>query len=369
MTDFVKFFEEEDRRPRPYRTSIADQMEEGLKAAYTKAATNPQTNSTRQLTNNQLAQKDWDYLFANWQLRNNEDIVDILIRFVGTTDDTYIPLFAYGLGYYITYPFTEACPMEIIYCDTSTTQERVNYISQQFVWQAVVFGGIFLGQVYTSAPIFGLATGFPAMLLIMGAVYMWTVYSYIYTCAPNIPNCFMDDLYVWFHDVAYPDCFCTYFPGLSDSCDPELCFASDKITTFSNCTAEVPLSTFDNMGYFWSPVFWFRKEFPDAFLWLYKTPPFSYGMKNFEGIKDIALRLQSDVPITLQEIDCLGLRYSDIVLIGVVIYVVSFALSIIIPIAIKIVVHVFKLGILMANAMFAFGVATELQTIVGVEED
>lgn len=369
VPDFVKFFEQEQRRPRPYRTSISDQMEQGLKTAYTKATTNSQTNSTRQLSNNQLAQKDWDYLFKNWQLRNNEDIVDILIRFVGTTDDTYIPLFAYGLGYYITYPFTEACPMEIIYCDTSTTQERVNYISQQFVWQGVVFGGIFIGQLYTGAPIFGLATGFPAMLIIMGAIYMWTVYSYIYTCAPNIPNCFMDDLYVWFHDVAYPDCFCTYFPGLSDSCDPELCFASDRVTSFSNCTAEVPLSTFDNMGYFWSPVFWFRKEFPDAFLWLYKTPPFSYGMKNFEGIKDIALRLQSDVPITLQEIDCLGLRYSDIVLIGVVIYVVSFVFSIIIPIAIKIVVHIFKLAILMANAMFAFGVATELQTIVGVEED
>lgn len=372
VPDFVHFFEKEGRRPRAYRTSISDEMENGLKSAFTKPFEERPPdfyNTTRALSNRQLAEKDWEYLFKNWELRNNEDIVDILIRFVGTADDKYVPLFAHGFGYYITYPFTEACPMEIIYCDTSTTQERVNYISQQFIWQAVVFGGIFAGQVYTSAPIFSLATGFPAMFLIMGAVYMWTVYSYLYTCAPNIPNCFMDDLYVWFHDVAYPDCFCTNFPGLSDSCDPELCFDSDKVTTFSNCTAEVPLSTLDNMGYFWSPVFWFRKEFPDAFLWLYKTPPFSLAMKNFEGVKDIAIRLQGDIPVTLQEIDCLGLRYSDIVLIGAVIYVVSFVLSIVIPVTIKITVHIFKLVILMGNAMFAFGVATELQTIVGLEED
>jgi len=371
VPDFKDFFYQQEQRAKAYRNNIGDSFEEAHNNA--KEAENTMrssfSNETVKISNRQRAGKDWDYLFENWAIRNDEDIVDILTRFVGTTGETYVPFFGYGLGYYIAYPFTEACPMEIIYCDTSTTQERVNYISQQFTYQAMVFGGLYLGQVYTGAPLFSFASGFPAMLLIMGAIYMWTVYSYIYTCAPNMPNCFMDDLFVWFYEVAYPECFCSYYPGLSNICNPEDCYFSGRVTEFKSCTTEVPMSSLDNLGYFWSPTFWFRKEFPDAFLWLYKTPPFSYFFQSFDGIKDIAMRLQDDIPITLAEIDCLGLRYSDLVLIGVIIYVVSFALSILIPITIKVTVHIFKLAILMANAMFAFGVATELQTIVGLEED
>lgn len=371
VPDFVDFFYKQEQRAKAYRNNIGDSFENAHNDAVETENTmrSSFSNETVKISNRQRAGKDWDYLFENWAIRNDEDIVDILTRFVGTTGETYVPFFGYGLGYYIAYPFTEACPMEIIYCDTSTTQERVNYISQQFTYQAMVFGGLYLGQVYTGAPLFSFASGFPAMLLIMGAIYMWTVYSYIYTCAPNMPNCFMDDLFVWFYEVAYPECFCSYYPGLSNICNPEDCYFSGRVTEFKSCTTEVPMSSLDNLGYFWSPTFWFRKEFPDAFLWLYKTPPFSYFFQSFDGIKDIAMRLQDDIPITLAEIDCLGLRYSDLVLIGVIIYVVSFALSILIPITIKVTVHIFKLAILMANAMFAFGVATELQTIVGLEED
>jgi len=121
------------------------------------------------------------------------------------------------------------------------------------------------------------------------------------------------------------------------------------------------------MGYLWSPVFWFRTEFPDAFLLLYKTPPFSWVLGNFEGVKDIAIRLQESVPITLSEIDCLGLRYSDFVMMGVVIYVVAFALSIIIPVSIKVTIHIIKVAIIFLNTLYAFGVSTELQTIAGMD--
>ena len=42
-------------------------------------------------------------------------------------------------------------------------------------------------------------------------------------------------------------------------------------------------------------------------MYLYKTAPFSWVLRNFDGIKDIAVRLQDNVPITLAEEDCLGL--------------------------------------------------------------
>lgn len=89
-------------------------------------------------------------------------------------------------------------------------------------------------------------------------------------------------------------------------------------------------------------------------------------MRNFEGVKDIAVRLQEDIPITLSEIDCLGLRYTDIVVAGVVVYLVSFALAIIIPIGFKLSVHFFKMAVLFFNTLFAFGVATEVSTVVGI---
>ena len=76
----------------------------------------------------------------------------------------------------------------------------------------------------------------------------------------------------------------------------------------------MPLSSYDGLGYFWSPIFWFRLQFPDAFLYLYNTVPFSWAMKYSDGIKDIAVRLQDDVPITAEEMDCLGLRYMDAIL-------------------------------------------------------
>ena len=197
---------------------------------------------------------------------------------------------------------------------------------------------------------------------------MYTVYGFLYTCLPNIPNCLIDDLFAWLHDIAYPQCFCQYYPGLSSSCDPELCFLISKSTNFSSCVTEVPLSSSDNLGYLWSGIFWFRKEFPVWFLWLFKTPPFSWILKNFDGVKDIAIRLQDGVPITLAEIDCLGLRYTDLVLAGIFLYIVSFGLSILIPIMIKMMIHGLKMTIIFFNTLYAFGVATEVSTVVGIKK-
>tara|TARA_B110000008_G_scaffold61532_1_gene61243 strand:- start:927 stop:1106 length:180 start_codon:yes stop_codon:yes gene_type:complete len=53
-------------------------------------------------------------------------------------------------------------------------------------------------------------------------------------------------------------------------------------------------------------------------------------------------------------------------MVGIVIYVLSFALGIIIPIGFKLSVHFFKMAILFFNVLFAFGVATEVSTVVGI---
>jgi hypothetical protein len=376
IPSFVNYFEKQERRAKSYREDMASLLEDAASKAFeniTGEANNAGTalrrsfsNATQALSPMKLAGKDWNYLFANWAIRNDLDFVDIASKFLSTVDDTYVPFMGYGLGYVITYPFANSCSMEVIYCTTSTTTQRLSYISAQWGYQLAVWAGLYGLQEYSKVPVYATATMAPNNLIIAIAIYMYAVYGYLYTCLPNIPNCLVDDIFAWLHDVAYPQCFCQYYPGLADSCDPELCFLASKSTVFSNCTAEVPLSSLDNMGYLWSTTFWFRKEFPDTFIWLYKTAPFSWILRNFDGVKDIAVRLQENVPITLAEIDCLGLRYSDLVMAGIVVYVVSFALGIIIPIGFKLSVHFFKMTILFFNVLFAFGVATEVSTVVGI---
>ena len=381
VPSFIDYFENQEKRAKSYREDMAMVLQSAAERAFENVtlddestrsgdvlrSTRLRSNATRQLSPMKLASKDWDYLWKNWAIRNNKDIIEIGLEFVSTVDESYVPFVGHGLGYIITYPFIEACPMEIIYCSTSTTQERLQQISAQWGYQLAFWGGLYGLQIYSSLPVFTMATMAPFNWVLAIGIYMYSVYGFLYTCLPNIPNCMVDDMFAWLHDVAYPQCFCQYYPGLADSCDPELCFLVSKSTSFSNCTAEVPLSSFDNMGYFWSPTFWFRKEFPDTFLWLYKTVPFNWVLKNFEGVKDIALRLQEDIPITLSEIDCLGLRYTDIVMVGIVVYITSFALGIIIPIGFKLLVHFVKMSVLFFNTLFAFGVATEVSTVVGIK--
>ena len=97
--------------------------------------------------------------------------------------------------------------MSIIYCKKSTTKERMDYITKQFGYQLIVFGGIYGFQIYTGVPSFTMASMFPTNIVISVGIYMYSVYGYLYTCVPNIPNCILDDLFTWIHDVAYPQCF------------------------------------------------------------------------------------------------------------------------------------------------------------------
>ena len=86
-----------------------------------------------------------------------------------------------------------------------------------------------------------------------------------------------------------------------------------------------------------------------------------------DGIKDIAVRLQDDVPITAEEMDCLGLRYMDALLIIIAFYLGSLFLSAAVPILIKTFIHGAKLTVYVFNTIFSFGVALEVQTTAGIK--
>ena len=362
IPSYIDYMEVQSKAGRAYRDKLAPKLDE----FYPRPVHNA---SAGQLTATKLAAKDWEYLVTNWAIRNDRNIIDILGQFINTVDETYVPFFAHGIGYVISYPFIEGCPMELIHCQRSNTQERIVLISQQWGYQLVFWGGLYGLQVYSGTPVFNMLSVAPYNLLFTMFIYLYFVYGLVFTCMPSLPNCLVDDFFVWLHDVAYPQCFCEYYPGLAESCNPETCFLSDRSIAYANCDSAVPLSSLDNLGYFWSVIFWFRTEFPQAFLWMFKTPPFSYLMKSFEGVKDIAYRLEDGVPVSQEETDCLSLRYSDVIVIGIGFYVISFALSTVVPIVVKTVVHGFKVSVIFLNTLFVFGVVTDLSTTELLKED
>ena len=283
-----------------------------------------------------------------------------------TTDTSCVPYVTYGLPYVIAFPFTEACTSDIVWCTRSTTHERLEYMVDALWMLVYIIGGTWAFEKYSLIPVFTtlgawMTTTFAPLFL------LYMVYGFVVTCVPNFPVCLVDDIYSFFYDKIFPNCFCTYYPGLSQNCDPAQCFICTKQTTFSTCDQTVPLSSYDGLGYFWSPIFWFRLQFPDAFLYLYNTVPFSWAMKYSDGIKDIAVRLQDDVPITAEEMDCLGLRYMDALLIIIAFYLGSLFLSAAVPILIKTFIHGAKLTVYVFNTIFSFGVALEVQTTAGIK--
>ena len=152
------------------------------------------SNATDSLSPRKLALKDWEYLLKNWELRNNEEIVDILLKFIGTVDETYVPLTGYGLGYYLTYPFVESCPMEIIYCDLSTnTGKNGVYFKSIWVSSAYIFKSLSCTNIHRNTSVSngnrgdGNANHYVCHLWIRNIwllVYLFTKYTQLFNGRP-----------------------------------------------------------------------------------------------------------------------------------------------------------------------------------------
>ena len=83
-----------------------------------------------------------------------------------------------------------------------------------------------------------------------------------------------DDALAFVNDVLFPDCFCSYFPGIAKTCNPDTCFLCSKQTGFYECQSNIPL--LEQHGIYWAPLFWARVNYPDTMVWLLKTVPFSW---------------------------------------------------------------------------------------------
>lgn len=389
---FVRWAQEEDEEGRAWRQDFAEMMAKAAKQAADKVQANfeefdsqleedfnsgkirlqrsfvnyTNTSNYVYLTNFERAKKDWDYLFANFDVRNKNytfwQIVDDL--FIKTTDE-YVPFFAYSIPYYVSYPFTEACPVEIIYCSTRTTSDRLKRIPSAFIYYISFVLAVYLLDMYTSLPIYSIFSMW--QMYILAFVFLFYVYGWTFLCFPNFPNCFADDLLAFTNDYLFPDCFCSYYDGLSKACNPETCFLCSKQTSFYECEAEIPL--LKTHGLYWAPLFLFRYYFPDTMVFLLKTIPFSWIVRESPLFVELADNVLGKIEPTALELDCMGLKYLDIFMVATLFIGGSYFLSTGASLVIRYTQHFLKIFPMFLLTITNMATSIELQSIAGLTDD
>lgn len=229
-----------------------------------------------------------------------ENITDALYCFITADGNKKVPYFGRNLKYLVDYQF-KTCTMAQITCNASTSARMVYMLDA--LWYCFV-----LILVCTALQVLiGIPTlMFVPILPIFALIILTQTWNWTWACYPNVPPCFADDLYAFVETYLIPDCFCSYFPALSNECYPGFChFVSGK-TTFSSCT-QIP-----EFGYMWVSFFYAKKYVPDVLKWihyvLYKDATFTAWVTTL------------DKPVTLLEQDCAQLHILDLS------YPVSFAM-------------------------------------------
>lgn len=326
--------------------------------------TNTSNSSYVYLTNFQRAEKDWNYLIENYELRNNNTFWEIVEDLFTKTNDEYVPLFAYSIPYYVSYPFTEACPVEIIYCERNTTSERLKLIPKGLLYYIIFVLAVLIADKYIQLPIYSFFA--PQQWWIFLFVYMFTVYGWNFRCFPNIPNCVADDMLAFTNDYLFPDCFCSYFAGVAKTCNPETCFLCSKITDFHECEANIPL--LEQHGIYWAPLFTFRFFLPDIMVWLFQNIPFSWFVREIHLYKSLVEKIINNVEPTGIEIDCMYLKYLDIAVVLIIFVGAAYFLSIGTSLGIRYMQHFIKIFPMFLLTVTNMATSIELQSISGLQD-
>lgn len=311
-----------------------------------------------------LFEQGWNPFKEHAEVMKRPSFGSLLINFFTAGYYEYVPFFSRSLRYYLWQPLQD-CPPEKMYCTHNTFEERQELIPQAFGYFATTVLIFFAAEQMGGIPIFMTIT--PYIVFIFAFIYMFVVYRYTYSCIPSLPNCLLEDIYVFFHDNLYPKCFCFYLPGLAMNCEPDTCMLCARITEFSECKKEVAL--INTMGILWTPVFWFRVYFPDVLLYLYKTAPFSWGYRNFDSLINVTQGIIEKTEPTQIELDCLNISYMDIILGGVGLWLVCQGLGLVAPLIVRATQHAITFLITYTTMIYSMIVSLELQTVMVKESD
>lgn len=384
---FVEYWEDEDRetRAKAWRTDMAKLMDEAATAAAEDVGnwTEEQveainkgyklqsrrhklySNATSPLTNWERASEDWRVLFVDWKIRNDKKFIDILTDFISVSNEDYIPFTAYSASWWITYPFAATCPMEKIYCTYEghdTTTKRLDKIENSFTYMWYLFLALLVVDWLFGLPVVGIVA--PYWLYIMATIFMIVVYDYTWGCFPNIPNCLADDIFSFANDRVFPNCFCSYFPALAETCNLDNCFLCSVQTSYKTCPENIP--DLKELGVFWAPLIFVRTTFPTALEFVYNTMPFIWFTRRIDALDPIFQQTIYRTPLTQIEKDCYAIHRGDIIIIIAVLYGSSVALQFAVPILIRGMQHGFKMFLILLALFYNMAVSIELSTVVGV---
>lgn len=221
-----------------------------------------------------------------------ENITDALYCFVTEDGNTKVPYFGHNLKYVIDYQF-KTCSISQITCNKSTSVRMESMLDA--LWYCFI-----TILVCTALQIL---TGIPTMMFIpilpiFALIILTTTWNWTLACYPNVPPCFADDLYAFVQTYLIPNCFCSYFPALSNECYPGFCHFVSGTTSFSTCS-QIP-----EFGYLWVSFYYAKKYIPTVLKWLhyviYKDSTFTAWMSTL------------DSPVTAIEQDCAQLHILDL---------------------------------------------------------
>ena len=307
---------------------------------------------------NRQAKADWEWFFTTnpFETHNaRKPFISVLADFLSEDNGQYVQYLAHPLAYYLKKPF-EDCSMDKMYCKTSTVERRQDLISDAFLYMLWVTLALYGMQYVSGVPVLSLVA--PFLMIIYVFIYNYTVYEYTFTCVPSLPNCWVEDIYVYLSDKLFPSCFCTYLPGLASSCKPDSCFLCSQRTSFAQCDAA-------GLGVFWGFLYWIRVHYPSSYLFAYRNIPFSWLLRKYPGAIGIAQEIIDGTAPSQANLDCLSLSYIDIGIVLMGCWVASKFANAIVPITVRVIQYTLNMLFVYTTTIYSIVVSLEMQTNVG----
>lgn len=299
LADYLEFaFESTEEAPGTKSTDALNSLK-GRNKAYSLGASD---HPYRIMTYAERQALDWDYLWQNWPnlpfnithsrdkpvIADSVPTINVLRAFrtyLTNTNGNYVPLFGEPLFYSLSQPLLSKCTMGgIIYSETSTQAERLSRVTRAF-WVTLVAAIIVFGmQLYFGVPILAITFLAPFAMSFLSFIFLWVVYGWSYNCNPSVPVLMAADATAFINDFMHPRPLCERFPGLvadADACDSQTSISFTGSTQWKECAGD---PAYDELGYFYSTVYYARLLVPSAYNYLRTVQPFRYYLSHFQTL-------------------------------------------------------------------------------------
>jgi hypothetical protein len=297
LADYLEFaFDSTEETPGTKSTDALGNLKERNKAYSLGASDHPY----RIMTYAERQAVDWKFLWENWPnlpfnithardepvIADRVPTINVLVAFrmyLTNTNGNYVPLFGEPLFYSLSQPLLSKCTMGgIIYSETSTQAERLSRVTRAF-WVTLIAAIIVFGlQFYFGVPFLAITFLSPLTMSFLTYIFLWVVYGWSYNCNPSVPVLMAADATAYINDFMHPRPLCERFPGLvAGVCDSQTSISFTGSTQWKECAGD---PAYDELGYFYSTVYYVRLLFPSAYNYLRTVQPFRYYLSHFQTL-------------------------------------------------------------------------------------